>query len=154
MKTEAGGPFRVAAIDHVELFVSSRREAAAWYHRVLGLEIVAGYERWSDDPGGPLMIAAADGASKLALFRGEPQRERKTAGFHLVAFRVDAAGFFRFLDRLPELELDDHRGRRVTRQLVADHGLAFSIYFSDPWGHRFEITTYEHEAVRLELGRS
>jgi hypothetical protein len=35
--------------------------------------------------------------------------------------------------------------------MVVDHDLAFSIYFCDPYGHRLEITTYEHEAVREGL---
>ena len=56
-----------------------------------------------------------------------------------------------FLDRLPALRLRDHRGREVTRDLAVDHDKAFSLYFSDPWGHRLELTTYEHDAVRAAL---
>jgi hypothetical protein len=25
--------------------------------------------------------------------------------------------------------------------------MAFSIYFSDPWGHRLEVTTYDYDFV-------
>ena len=32
--------FRVLQIDHVELFVPDRQEAADWYCRVLGLQVV------------------------------------------------------------------------------------------------------------------
>lgn len=32
--------FRVEQIDHVELYVPDRYQAADWYHSVLGLEIV------------------------------------------------------------------------------------------------------------------
>jgi catechol-2,3-dioxygenase len=32
-----------------------------------------------------------------------------------------------------------------------DHALALSMYFSDPDGNPFEITTYEHEAARALL---
>jgi hypothetical protein len=35
---------------------------------------------------------------------------------------------------------------------LVDHGKAFSIYFNDPYGHRLEVTTYEHEATRAALG--
>lgn len=151
MSSEVAEPFRVEQIDHVELFVPSRREAAGWYRRVLGLEIIPEFERWSKDPGGPLMVATQGGGSKLALFRGSPQDERETVGFRRVAFRTDGAGFLRFLERLPGLGLRDDRGREVQRELVSDHGLAFSIYFSDPWGHRFELTSYDHEPVRRAL---
>lgn len=144
-------PFRVDQIDHVELFVPQRREAAAWYHRILGLEVVPEYEHWAKDPGGPLMISSDGGSTKLALFRGTPQAERETAGFHLVAFRVRAVAFVEFLQRLPELGLRDHLEREVTVDLVADHGRAYSIYFCDPFGHRLELTTYDHEAIRAQL---
>ncbi len=149
----SSAPFRVEQIDHVEFFVPKRREAAAWYQRAFGLDIVPEYEHWADNPGGPLMISSDGGGTKLALFRGAPQAERKTAGFHLVAFRVGADGFMDFLRRLPELDLEDSRGRRVTADLVSDHGKAFSIYFCDPYGHRLELTTYDHESVRAMLKR-
>ena len=145
--------FRVEQIDHVELFVPDRREAAAWYRRVLGLEAVAEYESWSEDPQGPLMISSDGGSTKLALFRGVPQASRPTAGFHLVAFRVSALAFAQFVERVSELQLMDHRGRHVAPGLVVDHGKAYSIYFSDPFGHRLELTTYEYNQASRELAR-
>jgi catechol 2,3-dioxygenase-like lactoylglutathione lyase family enzyme len=93
--------FRVDQIDHVELFVPDRHEAAAWYQRVLGLNIVAEYEHWAADPRGPLMISSDGGHTKLALFQGTPQGSRETAGFHLVAFRVGAVNFVKPL--LPQV---------------------------------------------------
>lgn len=145
--------FRVLQIDHVELFVPNRREAARWYQQALGLQVVPEYQNWEEDPRGPLMISSDGGNTKLALFEGEPQRDRTTAGFHLVAFRVDAAGFKEFVDRLAELRVTDHRGRLVTRELVADHDTAYSIYFNDPYGHRLEVTTYDYNATRSALSR-
>jgi len=143
--------FRVLQIDHVELFVPNRHEAAAWYRQILGLEIIPEHEHWAADPRGPLMISSDGGSTKLALFEGQPQGTRATAGFHLVAFRVTGGGFMDFLDRVPDLHLKDHTGRSLTRDAVRDHTKAFSIYFSDPYGHRLEITTYDYAAVRQAL---
>lgn len=143
--------FRVLQLDHVELFVPDRREAARWYRDVLGLEVVPGYEPWAEAPGGPLMISPDGGRTKLALFVGEPQGSRPTAGFHRVAFRVDAAGFLAFLGRLAEVEVLDAEGRRVGPDRAVDHGRAFSLYFLDPYGHRLEVTTYDHAAVAPAL---
>src|SRR2546427_8807431 len=67
--------FRVQQIDHVEMFVPDRYEAARWYEATLGLHIVPEFEFWANGPGGPLMIAA--GTTKLALFAGAPRGARR-----------------------------------------------------------------------------
>ena len=77
----------------------------------------------------------------------------ETAGFHLVAFRVSAVDFGSFLDKLPGLDLINHRGDPVTADLAADHSAAYSIYFCDPFGHRLELTTYEYEQAKAILAR-
>ncbi len=97
------------------------------------------------------MISSDGGSTKLALFEGQPQGLRPTSGFHLVAFRVNASWFIEFVQRLGDLQLKDHRGRFVTSDSVVDHEQAYSIYFSDPHGHRFEVTTYDYEATQTAL---
>ena len=142
---------RSLQIDHVELFVPDRYEAAEWYQRVLGLEILAEYRDWATGSGGPLMISSDDGSTKLALFEGEPQQSKPTAGFHRVAFRADTEAFIEFLRRLGKLNLSDQQGRPVTIESVVDHRQAYSIYFADPYGHRLELTTYDYESTRIAL---
>lgn len=127
--------FKVLQIDHVELFVPDRYEAATWYERVLGLQIVPECEAWAVG-GGPLMISSDGGSTKLALFEGQPAASGPTAAFRRVAFRVTAAGFAEFVTRNPDL---------VTTDAVVDHQQAFSIYFTDPHGHQLEVTTYEYD---------
>jgi len=144
-------PFRVSQIDHVEVFVPDRYEAAEWYKRTLGLDIVPGYEQWAANPRGPLMISSDDGSTKLALFEGRPGESGPVSGWHLVAFRVDAAGFIEFVTRLADQPLVDHQERAVTVGSVVDHEKAYSLYFSDPYGHRLELTTYDYEATREAL---
>ena len=121
----------------------------------LGLSVLQDYEHWSEDPRGPLMISPAAsgiGSAKLALFTGEPQGRRPTAGFHLVAFRVDGAGFLRFLEHVKSAPVYGEDGEEVRSLAPRDHGQAFSVYFCDPWGHRLEVTTYEAAYVRERLG--
>ena len=137
----------------MELFVPDRHQAAGWYRRVLGLEVVPEYEHWAEDPRGPLMISSDGGNTKLALFQGTPQGSKETAGFHRVAFQVDAPAFVTFVNRLPSLDLTDQGGQRVNARSVVDHRAAYSIYFSDPFGHRLELTTYEYDqATRMLRG--
>jgi catechol 2,3-dioxygenase-like lactoylglutathione lyase family enzyme len=133
--------FRVLQIDHVELFVPDRYEAAKWYDRVLGLQIVPECEPWAAG-GGPLMISSDGGSTKLALFEGEPTASGPTAAYRRVAFRVTAAGFAEFLERNPDL---------VTKTSVVDHQQAYSIYFDDPYGHHLEVTTYEYDVTSAWL---
>lgn len=140
--------FKVDQIDHVELFVPDRHEAARWYEETLGLAVLPDYAHWAEDPSGPLMIASEGGGTKLALFTGEPQGARATAGFHLVAFRVDGPGFRRFLEHVASHPVRGEAGEEVHSLVPKDHGMAFSVYFCDPWGHRLEVTTYDAEHVR------
>lgn len=135
-----GDGFRVEQIDHVEVFVPDRREAAGWYERVFGLEITPGFEDWAEG-GGPLMVSSGNG-TKLALFEGEPQGGREAVGFRRVAFRVGGEGFMEFLGRQAELGVESR---------TTDHGKAYSVYFPDPYGNDFEVTTYDHDYVRDRL---
>lgn len=140
-------PFCAQQIDHVELFVPDRYEAARWYEQVLGLKIVREFEHWAGPAGGPLMISSDGGSTMLALFTGPPQGNREAVGIRRVAFRVSGEGFLQFLQRLPELSLTNGTGQTVTPEATVDHGRAFSIYFTDPSGNMLEITTYDFDLV-------
>jgi catechol 2,3-dioxygenase-like lactoylglutathione lyase family enzyme len=131
-------------LDHVELFVPDRTQAAEWYERVFGCRPIAGTEQWAIHPQGPLMISPDGGRTKLALFAGEPQGSRPTAGFHRVAFRLRGAEWLAFAARLGELGLTEGAGGAR----VVDHGGAWSVYFTDPFGHHLEVTTYDADVVR------
>ena len=148
----SGGSPAVAGIDHVELFVPDRREAARWYHEALGVSVLPEYERWSEDPRGPLMISCDGGRTMLALFQGDPERGRPAGGFRRVAFRADAESFLELRHHLLSLGVFDERGGELSELTAVDHDGAFSMYFCDPWGHRLEVTTYEYAVVADLLG--
>ena len=142
-------PFRVDQIDHVELFVPDQYEAAEWYQRILGLQILPEHEHWAAT--GPLMISSNGGGTMLALFKGKPRVNRETAGHHRVAFRVSGPGFLDFLDHVDANPIDNGEGQRITRANVIDHDQAYSIYFCDPYGNRYEVTTYDYDQVIAAL---
>lgn len=144
--------FKVLQIDHVELFVPDRYEAAGWYERVLGLQVVKECEDWARD-GGPLMISSDGGRTKLALFEGRPTSAADTAAFRRVAFSVTGEQFLEFLRRIPDLQLNDSRGGVVADTASVDHEMSFSIYFNDPFGHQLEVTSYDHSLIRAALER-
>ena len=133
--------FSVRQIDHVELYVPDRALAAEWYERTLGVNRLANTESWADDPRGPLMISPDGGKTKVALFTGTPQGSAEPVGLCRLAFRADAIEFLEFV-----------KGGSVEVE-VKDHGMAISAYFTDPWGTPLEVTTYDAENVRAELGR-
>lgn len=136
---------RVGGIDHVELVVPDREAAARWYEEVLGLETLAEYESWVDR--GPLVLSSDGGETMLALFEGDPESPGDRTGYYRVAFGTDAGDFLRFVDRLADRDDVDVGGRED----VVDHGLSYSVYFTDPHGYPIEITTYEYDAVAAEL---
>ncbi len=134
-------------IDHVELIVPDRREAASWYEAALGLKLVTEYEIWADDSHGPVMISADGGTTKLALFQGELGGDAERGGWLRVAFRRNAPEFLSFIDSAADRGIMSEAAKPLTRADIVDHGQAYSVYFRDPWRHRLEVTTYEYAAV-------
>ena len=143
--------FRVQRLDHVEVFVPNRYEAADWYSRVLGLEILPQFEHWAKSADGPLMIACADGTGKMALFDGEPRGTHPDSGHRRVAFAVSAADFVDFLNRTEPTSIHHEDGKPIQQPKPVDHGQSWSTYFCDPWGNRYEITSYDYEEVATRL---
>lgn len=134
--------FSVEQIDHIHVFVPDQYEAAAWYKEMLGLEILAEHQDWAID-GGPLTISSDGGNTSLALF----QRAQSGEASNTIAFRVGGEGFIAFLAGLEARELFDSNSHRVTGSDVVDHDHSFSIYFCDPYGNPYELTTYEYQYV-------
>lgn len=134
--------------DHLELFVPDREEAARWYGRLFGFAVPDFARAWADDPGGPLMLERAPDDLRLALFFGDPQDDEDIRGYRRLAFRMDAREFLAFVDNSPE-ELDPP----LDRMAIEDHSKSWSVYFSDPFGNRLEVTTYDYAEVAAALDR-
>ena len=124
-------------IDHVAMSVRDVEAAANWYIDVLGFE--RRYQEMWD--GVPVFIGK--GTTAIALF---PVRsnERSTASerggvrmLHL-AFRATRKSFLAAQEELKQ------RGIHFEFQ---DHEISNSIYFSDPDGHKLEITTYDLDEI-------
>lgn len=141
--------FRVQQVDHIELYVPDPFEAAEWYKDVLGLEVMPAFLDWADD--GPLMISSDGGNTKLALFRGNAPGFHPPTSFKRVAFRVDGEGFMTFLARLKEHPVHNESGTLVNYLSLFDHGKAYSVYFCDPYGNRYEVTSYDYGYIGERL---
>ena len=119
-------------IDHIHVFVPDRQEALKWYGTVLGLEPVKKLLFWAKT--GPLTIGNDEGSIHIALFEGKPNNNRS-----VIAFNTTGEEF-----------IDWHK--RINNALsgiieVDDHSVSFSIYFEDPYGNPYEITSYEYEIL-------
>ncbi|MBP4044487.1 VOC family protein [Chromobacterium violaceum] len=127
----------IHGIDHIHVYARDRAAAESWYRRVLGLSRVPELEFWS--PGrGPLTVANAAGTLKLALFE-----RLDVAPGSVIALGVDAEGFLQWrahlrqeLGELPE---------------AVDHEASWSMYFSDPDGNGYEITSYDYAELAARL---
>lgn len=123
------------AIDHIHVSVRNRALAEQWYKDILGFEPVTEFEIWASEKG-PLTIGNAQGNIHLALFESE------TIQNTVVAFSVTAENFFAWIEHLKDKEIAAN---------IFDHDLSWSVYFKDPDGNPFEITTYEHSAVMKSM---
>jgi len=124
-------------VDHIHVFVNDRVAAEQWYDRVLGLRRVREYEFWATD-GGPLTISNPTGTIHLALFERPAQKRHSTVALSVTA--RDLLAWKRHLQATLDQSID-----------VVDHELSMSLYFYDPDGNPYEITSYEHDAVRALL---
>lgn len=127
----------LTGIDHIHVYVKNRQAAAQWYGDKMGFSVTEALKPWAEDPQGPLTIEDASGRIHLALF----QRDDFKPGT-AIAFATDGEGFLQWKQHL---EANDLLAR------LADHRLAWSMYFYDPDGNMHEITTYQYEQVAQSL---
>jgi len=125
-------------VDHVHVFVQERSAAERWYAAVLGLTRTKEREFWAAD-GGPLTLQDATGTVHIALFERPHQDTRST-----IALRVSGREFQSWRAHLQSIP-----GLQVAQQ---DHEVSVSLYFADPDGNPYEITSYECELARAEGG--
>jgi catechol-2,3-dioxygenase len=124
-------------VDHIHVFVSDRAASEQWYAKVMGFRRVKDLEFWATD-GGPLTIANPSGTIHLALFERPAERCRST-----IALAADATQFAAWRAHLSEL---------LARSIEpVDHQLSWSLYFTDPDGNPFEITSYDYAALASKL---
>lgn len=127
---------QLTGIDHVHVYVASWGAAEQWYESVLGFKRTEALMSWAVD-GGPLTLENSDGTVHLALF--ERETPAKTSA---IAFGATGPEFLRWKKHLEAHDLQIR---------LTDHKLAYSLYFSDPFGNLHEITTYERDYVAEQL---
>ena len=119
-------------IDHIHVFVLDRQKALDWYKNILGLKPL---EKLITLPKyGPLTIRNDEGTINIALFKGKTQDNRS-----VIAFKVTGEEFINCHDKI---------NQSITENIeLVDHSSQFSIYFDDPNGNPYEITSYDYEML-------
>jgi catechol-2,3-dioxygenase len=130
-------PPSIQNIDHIHVFVADRAAAKVWYERVLGFTPTKEYVFWAVG-GGPLTIQNGEGTVHLALFEQPARTCRST-----IAFGVSAGEFLAW-----KRHLSENLNQAPT---VEDHDVSVSLYFRDPDGNPYEITTYEYQTAKAGL---
>ena len=120
-------------IDHIHVFVSDRAASERWYREVLGFGRVPELAFWASD-GGPLTLQDTSGSVHLALFERLPQSCRST-----IALAASPTEFVAW-----QAHLSSTLGQPVQ---AVDHQVSWSLYFTDPDGNPYEITSYAYEAL-------
>lgn len=128
----------IERIDHIHVFVSDRTASERWYREVLDFRRVPEFEFWAPQ-GGPLTLANASGTVHLALFERPVQPCRSTIA--LAASSGEFLAWQRHLQSVLGVPIE-----------TVDHAASWSLYFADPDGNPYEITSYEYEALAASLG--
>lgn len=127
---------KLNGIDHVHVYVNNRSEAEQWYQKVLGFKRVEALMVWAVGSG-PLTLENTEGNVHLALFEKDDYPNTSA-----IAFGASGQEFLAW-----KTHLESH----ALELRLADHQLAWSLYFNDPYGNLHEITTYEHDYVATRL---
>ena len=136
---------KIADIDHVEVFVKNRAEAARWYEEIFGLSPIQELDAWAKI--GPLFIGNKDGTVKIALIDGTKDND---GSINRVAFSASGEDFVDFVNNLDDARVYFLK-RRVAKNDLVDHDLSYSIYFDDPDGNKLELTCYEYDYVKSRI---
>ena len=123
---------KLQTIDHIHVYVGDRQEALDWYKDMLGLKPL---EKLITLPkSGPLTIRNNEGTINIALFKGKPQNNSS-----VIAFKVTGEEFLNCHDKI---------NQSITKNIeLVDHSSQFSIYFNDPDGNPYEITSYDYDML-------
>ena len=126
-------------IDHIHVFVPNRQEALDWYSNILGLKPIEKLLFWAKS--GPLTVGNDEGSIHIALFEGKPKNNQS-----VIAFNATGKEFINWHKRINNAlnELID----------VEDHNVSFSIYFKDPYGNPYEITSYDYAILSNHYKKS
>ena len=127
---------KLNGIDHIHVYVANWDEAEDWYGDVLGFKRVEALKSWAVK-GGPLTLENPEGNVHLALFERDGH-----AGSSTIAFGASGKEFLAWKTHLEGKGLDLR---------IADHKMAFSMYFNDPDKNMHEITTNDRDYVAERL---
>ena len=127
---------KLTGVDHLHVNVSSWSEAEQWYGNVLNFKRVDALMSWAVK-NGPLTIENPEGTIHLALFESDDPQST-----NVIAYGATGEEFLSWKSHL------ENHGLELR---IADHKLAYSIYFRDPWQNSHEITTYERDYVAQKL---
>ena len=128
----------LSKIDHIHIYAPERLVAEQWYKKVLGFERIESLGSWFVE-GGPLAIG--NGGVHIALFESKELRNTTVA----FAVDADAENYHQW-----KIQLSEHG----VEYRESDHELSWSIYFSDPYGNPYEITSYEYAEISIRLAKA
>jgi len=123
-------------IDHAHFNVADIKAAQQWYGEVLGFRQTEALQDWATGRG-PYTLQDKAGTVHIALFESDGPASESS-----IAYGTDGASF---------LEWKAHLEEKGLKLRLADHDLAYSLYFHDPWDNYHEITTYERDHVAKAL---
>lgn len=121
-------------IDHLAINVTDLTASAAWYKKLLGLEVLHTWDNAWLLARGPIRLGLYSAAGATAVVDLD-----HTLALKHFAFLVSADDFV-----AAEVFLHDHQ---IAFDGPRDTGVAFSIFVKDPDGYQVELTRYHKPAA-------
>jgi catechol-2,3-dioxygenase len=127
-------PPRLLHVDHIHVYVTDRPAALKWYAEVMDFVTIKELAMWATSAQEPLTIGSRDGVIRLALFEGPARPCHSTIA--LGATGAEFLAWHAHLQKVLGISIE-----------IFDHDVTWSLYFSDPGGNPFEITTHDYAFV-------
>lgn len=127
-------------VHHLTLIGADRQTSINFFEGVLGMPFIFEQPNLDQPAESHLYFDPGDGRL-VTVFTNEQRQPDPTptpesiGSVHHIAFNVSRATFTQVAERL------DERGIQHTGEI--DRGFMYSIYFRDPLGQRFELSTYK-----------
>ena len=146
-------PIHASKVDHIHRYTPDKFEAAKWYGKVFGFEIIEELRPHAEKfERAPLDVANEDRSIILALFTTDEEEQMGSTA--TIALRTSPEDFVRLVEHAGELGIQKRDGTTLTGADIIYHSATkdTSVCFVDPWGNSIELIANHSKVIVDRFG--